>query len=663
MSRPKNYDFSGWATKFGIKCSDGRTIMDGAFNDNDGTTVPLVYNHNHDDLHSVVGHMYLEHRGNGMYGYGIFNHTEDGEAAKELVKNGDIRSLSIYANRLTQDNNRNVSHGMIREVSLVLAGANPGAFIDNVIAHGDNGDPYENEEEAYITCGEGDGLELGHSDSDDEIQNEDNDNNKENNMKVKKSEDNTEELEHSEKAEENKADDKTADDGSYKFSDEFMKQIDGKTVDEVIESFGLDKDQVNFIYSALGSAYQKGTEENQNKEDNPDMKHNVFDNEETDEEYIVHSDDQKSIVSLAKNPSVGTLRNALSMYEQEHSDELAHAASNPFEDVDKLFPEYKDVSNGNPEVLRNKIGWVTAVLNGVHSTRFPRIKTKQIDERLAELRANGYIKGDEKAKQAARKILSRTTDPQTIYVNNQMDRDEVADIEDFDAIAYLKAEDALHLREEIARAILIGDGREEGDAHKIEEDHIRPIWTDNELYAIHQLIDVEAAKKKLQGTDTSKYFGSDFVNAHALVDALYSARKNYRGTGKPTMFCSEEVYSWFALATDRTGHDAYDTEDKIKTKLQVSDIETVYSFDNLVRTTADGKKHKLVAIFVNLDDYMVGANKNGQLTTFDDFDIDFNKMKTLTETRLSGALRSPLTAMVIEEEVTDAAAASDNTGK
>ena len=279
-----------------------------------------------------------------------------------------------------------------------------------------------------------------------------------------------------------------------------------------------------------------------------------------------------------------------------------------------------------------------------------------MDERLKELRANGYIKGDEKAKQAARKILSRKTSPQTIYVNNELDRDEFADIEDFNAVAYLKAEDTQHLKEEIARAILVGDGRNEGDQHKIEQENVRSIWNDDELYAIHAIIDPEATKAKLQGTDTSKYFGTDFVNAHSVVDALYKARVNYRGKGKPRRFCSEECYSWFALATDRTGHDAYDTEDKIKTKLQVSAIQTVDCFTNLTRQgTGDksAKKYKIVAIVVNLDDYIVGANKNGQLTSFDDFDIDFNKRKTLTETRICGALRSPLTAIVLEQEVAE----------
>ena len=342
----------------------------------------------------------------------------------------------------------------------------------------------------------------------------------------------------------------------------------------------------------------------------------------------------------------------MDIFQENHADELAHAASNPFTTPSQLFTEYKDVSNGNPEVLRNRIGWVDVVLKGVHSSPASFIKTKQIDERLAELRANGYVKGDQKAMQSARKVLSRKTSPQTIYVNNELDRDEYADIEDFDAIAYLKAEDTLHLKEELAKAILVGDGREEGDAHKINQENIRSIWNDDELYAIHALIDPEATKAKLQGSDASKYFGTDFVNAHAIVNAVYNARVNYRGSGKPIMFCSEEAYSWFALATDRTGRDAYDTEEKIKTKLQVSDIVTVDKFTNLIRTGGENKKFKLIAILVNLDDYIVGANKKGQLTSFDDFDIDFNKVKTMTETRVCGALRSPLTAMVIEQDVT-----------
>lgn len=638
MSRPKEYDFSGWATKFNIKCADGRTIRDGAFNDNDGVTVPLVYNHDHNNLESVVGHMYLEHRDKGMYGYGVFNDSNAGQIAKELVSNGDIRSLSIYANKLTQDSSKNVTHGMIREVSLVLAGSNPGAFIDNVIEHCDD-DVYEDEESAYITWGEGEGLDLNHSEED--LANNEED-----------------ELNH---ADENKENPKVAEKEEKQFSDEFIAKVKDKTVKEVIEEMNLSDDEKNFIYGALGAAYEDGAGvNNQNEEDKPDMKHNVFDMDEKKEnDFIIHSEDERDIIKTAKNPAVGTLKNALDIFQENHADELAHAASNPFTNVSTLFPEYKDVSNGNPEVLRNKIGWVDVVLKSVHSSPASFIKTKQIDERLAELRANGYVKGDQKSIQAARKILSRKTSPQTIYVNNELDRDEYADIEDFDAVAYLKSEDTLHLKEELAKAILVGDGRETGDAHKIEQENIRSIWHDDELYAIHSLLDVEGTKAKLQGTDTNKYFGTDFINAHAVVNAVYNARVNYRGSGKPVMFCSEEAYSWFALATDRTGHDAYDTEEKIKTKLQVSDIITVDKFANLTRNGDDSKKYKLVAILVDLDDYIVGANKKGQLTSFDDFDIDFNKMKTMTETRVCGALRSPLTAMVIEEDVTPATA-SDN---
>lgn len=644
MSRPKEYDFSGWATKFNIKCADGRTIRNGAFDENDGATVPLVYNHDHSNIESVVGHMYLEHRDKGMYGYGTFNDNHAGQVAKELVRNGDIRSLSIYANKLSQDAGKNVTHGLIREVSLVLAGANPGAFIDNVIAHGDDG-VYEDEESAYITCGEEDGLDLFHADQEEETSTEED--NKQN--------DEQDDLNHSEENREEKPMENKEEKG---FSDAFIEKVKDKTLKEVIEDMKITDDEKNFIFNGLGAAYEDGykdgaNEKVQKEEDTPEMKHNVFDMDEKKEnDFIIHSEDEKDIIKLAKNPAIGTLKNALDIFQENHADELAHAASNPFTTPSELFPEYKDVSNGNPEVLRNRIGWVDVVLKGVHSSPASFIKTKQIDERLAELRANGYVKGDQKAMQAARKVLSRKTSPQTIYVNNELDRDEYADIEDFDAIAYLKAEDTLHLKEELAKAILIGDGREEGNAHKINQENIRSIWNDDELYAIHALIDAEATKAKLQGSDASKYFGTDFVNAHAVVNAVYNARVNYRGSGKPVMFCSEEAYSWFALATDRTGHDAYDTEEKIKTKLQVSDIVTVDKFTNLTRTGGENKKFKLIAILVNLDDYIVGANKKGQLTSFDDFDIDFNKMKTMTETRVCGALRSPLTAMVIEQDVT-----------
>lgn len=635
MSKPKVYDFSGWATRFGVKCSDGRTIMQNAFNDNDGMTVPLIYNHDHNSIGAIVGHMYLEHRDKGIYGYGTFNETESGKCAKELVRSGDVTALSIFANKLTQDSKRNVIHGMIREVSLVLAGANPEAFIDNVIAHSEDGSIVDSDE-AYITYGEDGELDLYHGEENQNDQLKSDESKKESDIMT----DINNELEHSESD----------------FTPEFIKSVEGKTVAEIIDGMKISKDEKNFIYNAIAAATQSGEESNtENKEDNT-VKHNIFDSEEKEnKDFILHKEDEEEIIAYAKNTACGSLKNAIETFKAAHADELAHAASTPFDNPDTLFPEYKDVSAGNPEVLRNNTAYVDVILNGVHSSPASFIKTKQVDERLAELRANGYIKGDEKSKMAARKVLSRKTSPQAIYVNNEIDRDEFVDIEDFDAVAYLKSEDTRHLKEEIARAILIGDGREESDVHKINEENVRSIYNDDDLYSIKATIDTDATLKKLQGTDTSKYFGTDFINARAVIDAIYNARINFKGTGKPVMFCSEECYSWFMLATDRTGHDAFDTVEKIKTKLMVSDIVTVDKFAGIKKTHSDSKDYNLVAILVNPDDYIVGANKNGKLTSFNDFDIDFNKMKTLTETRMCGALRSPLTAIVVEAPVATAA--------
>lgn len=663
MGRPSKFDFSGYVTRYDVLCSDGRTIKPKSFAEQDGMTVPLVYNHDHKDINNVIGQVYLEHRDQGMYGYGTFNDTDNAVNAKKSVIHKDITSMSIFANKLVQDDRKNVTHGIIREVSLVLAGANPGAFIDNIMVHSEDEnsdtDYVESEDQAIIYNDDSDGIIIHSEESNAENQNEES--NAENKTENKTESNDNASIEHSEE--------------ESSFSNEFIKSIEGKSVNDVIDGLKISTDEKKFIYSAIGNAYEIGM--NENKEGNKSMKHNVFENGDnntnTSKNYIFHSEDQKKIISLAKNKAIVSLSNAVKTYFNEneelaHSDcvcdedgnVLMHSAVYPFGEntdsnpVSYLFPEYTDVSNGNPEVIRNRIDYVDKVLSGVHSSPAAFIKTHQIDERVEELRAMGYIRGDEKSRQAARKVLGRRTSPQTIYVSNTLDRDEWADIESFDELAYLKREDEVHLRQELADAILIGDGREANDKHKIEEDRIRPIWLDNSYYTIRAVMDVAATRQQYQGSDATKYFGDNFINSKAMLKALYDARVNFRGTGTPALFCSDEAYSWFALATDRAGHDLYSSEEAIRAKLKVSSIQTVYKFTNKTRVDeTTGKTYKLVGIVVDLNDYVVGANKKGKLTHFDQFDIDFNQMKTLTETRLCGALRSPLTAIAIEVEVTN----------
>jgi hypothetical protein len=588
-------DFSGWATRNDLKCSDGRIIRRDAFKVNDGTKVSLVWNHQHNDPHNVLGHAWLENRNEGVYAYCFFNDTEAGEIARTLVKHGDICALSIYANQL-QQNGPDVIHGCICEVSLVHKGANPGAFIDTLLMHSDG-----SEDDAIIYTGMP--LSLEHS------------------------ADETKETEEKETvAEEKKTSEKE------------------ETVADVIET--MSEKQKNVMYALIGQALE--SKENDSEEDEK-MKHNVFDNDQEQGGYLSHSD-QSDILTMAKSNSVGSLRTAMEIYADQNPDSvLAHGIDN----IDYLFPEYKDVHPGAPVMLTTDQGWVDEVLKKVHKSPISRIRTRQADVRnISALRAKGYKKGAEKSYVGNIQLLHRTTDPQTIYVKSKLDRDDIVDIQDFDVVNYLYTIDRMNLNEELATAIMIGDGREVGAEGKIAEDKIRPIWLDDELYTIHADVDIEGMKTTLQGSDTSVHFGENYIYAEAVIQALLYAREKYKGSGTPDFYCTPHLVNVMLLARDLNGRRIYDKVSDLAAALNVGKIVTAEQFEGKTRTTSDSKTKKLLGLMVNLADYSLGSTKGGEITHFTDFDIDFNQEKSLLETRCSGANTRALSAIALEEDVT-----------
>lgn len=626
------YDFSGWATRNNIQCSDGRTIMKDAFIQNDGQKVPLVWNHQHNDPNEVLGHAVLENREEGVYAYCKFNNTESGQTAKALVHNGDVDKLSIYANKLKTQMNK-VMHGCIREVSLVLAGANPGAYIDSVIMHGEGADA---EEEVVIYTDE-------HIDLVEEETSENADNNVEENVDPIAHAD----TENNNKEEDNKMDDK--------------ENNEEKTVQEVFDT--LTEEQKTVVYAIVGQALEDNDENNEDENDNEEgednMKHNVFENDmNTTNEVLSHSD-EKAILNLAKNSSVGTFQNALATFADEN--ELSHdAISGGFiqsgeGNVTELFPEYKDVRPGAPELITNDQGWVSVVMNKVHKSPISRIRTSQVDIRnIDALRAKGYTKGKEKAQAGNFKLVRRTTDPQTIYVKNALHRDDIVDITDFDYVKYLYNIDRMNLNEELAMAIMLGDGRDEGDADKIDPNHIRPIWTDDELYTLHVDLDVAKARQELQGTDTNAHFGENYVMAEAMINTVLYAREKYKGTGTPDYFCTPRMLNVMLLARDMNGRRIYNSKAELASALNVGNIYTAEQFAGKTRKDGEGKTKKLAGIICNLNDYSLGATKGGEVTHFTQFDIDFNQQKSLLETRCSGALTRVYSAIAIEEPAEEA---------
>ena len=574
-----DYDFSGWATRANLKCSDGRTIMKDAFKHNDGKTVPLVWMHQHDDPNEVLGHALLENRDEGVYAYCKFNDTESGQTAKLLVQHGDISALSIYANQL-KEKMSNVIHGNIREVSLVLAGANPGASIQNVIKHGE-----ESDEEAYIYTGEEFVLEhsgCGRSSDDD---------------KKKK------EIEHSKE-------------------DAMNNSGSDKTIAEVIDT--LNDEQKMVVYALIDEAM--GGTENSNKEGDKDMKHNVFEQDETTSNGVLSHDAMNTIITDAKR--YGSLKESF----------LAHAGDYGIDDIDWLFPDAKNVTN-TPQFIQRDMGWVQKVMGATHHVPFSRIKSMFADITEDDARAKGYIKGKLK-KEEVFGLLKRTTTPTTIYKKQKLDRDDVIDITDFDVVSWLKAEMRMMLDEEIARAILVGDGRLASSDDKINEQNIRPVWTDSDLFTVKTPVTVSSS------------YTSDEVSKE-LIRAAIKSRKNYKGSGEPTLYTTEDVLTDMLLIEDTNGRVIYDSVSKLATALRVKEIVTVPVMENLTRQDNDGKTLKLMGIITNLADYNVGADKGGAISMFEDFDIDYNAQKYLIETPCSGALVKPYSAIALELKVTE----------
>lgn len=623
------FDFSGWATRANLKCSDGRTILKDAFRDNDGQTVPLVWNHQHNDPLNVLGHAKLENRDEGVYAYCKFNDTESGQNAKLLVEHGDVSALSIYANQLKQQGG-NVLHGAIREVSLVLAGANPGAFIDSIVKHGE-----ASEEEAIIFTGED--ITLCHA----EDEKTDEDSEAEENAMER-----SEALSH--------ADDKKEDDS---VAEETKKTDDEKTIADVFNT--LNEEQKTVVYAMIGQALEEAGKEDEEKTKggNDNMKHNVFDQEEVREGGVLSHADQQAIITMAKANNVGSLQTALKIYAEENGD-LKHGFvdSEGKDAIETLFPDYKTLGSAAPELLERDLTWVDHVMRGTHKSPISRIRTRQADARAEELRARGYKKGEEKQVAGNIKLLSRTTDPQTIYRKDAMHRDDIIDITDFDVVEYQWGVMRRNLEEEIARAVLIGDGREDGDEMKIDETHVRSIWNDDDLYTIHADVDIEAARSELQGTNTSANFGENYIYAEAIITAALYAREQYKGSGSLEFYCTPHLLNVMLLARDLNGRRIYSSKADLAAALNVVAIHTVEQFEGKVRTDAESKKHKLLGLFVNLKDYQIGSTKGGEITKFDQFDIDFNQYKYLIETRISGALTKVYSAIALEEPVADSAA-------
>lgn len=616
------FDFCGWATKADLMCSDGRIIRKDAFKHNDGQTVPLVWNHQHNDPDEVLGHALLENRDEGVYAYCKFNDTESGKTAKLLVQHGDVNALSIYANQLKQQG-PNVMHGNIRELSLVLAGANPGASIESVILHGE-----ESEEEAVIFTGEE--LSLYHAEDSKDKKKEEEKMASEPEKKDEKSE-----------KEESKKEEPIGDD---------------ETIADVFNT--LSEKQKTAVYALVGQIVEeeKKSDEKESKGGDNTMKHNVFEQNETKDNVLSHSD-QESIIAMAKTSQVGSFQTALQMYAEDNN--LQHdAVSSGFVqsgdgNISYLFPEYKEVRPGAPELITNDQGWISVVMSKVHKSPISRIRTSQVDIRnIDAIRARGYKKGKQKVQTGNIKLVRRTTDPQTIYVKNALHRDDIIDITDFDYVQYLYNIDRMMLNEELATAIMLGDGREDGDEAKIAPDKIRPIWTDDDLYTIHVDLDVKSAKAELQGTGTGTNFGENYIYAEALINTVLYARENYKGSGTPDFFVTPHMLNVMLLARDMNGRRIYSSKAELASALNVGNIYTAEQFDGKTRTTTDTKTKKLLGIIVNLADYSLGATKGGEITHFTQFDIDFNQEKSLLETRCSGALTRVYSAIAIEEDVT-----------
>lgn len=581
-----DYDFSGWATKNNIECSDGRTIMKDAFKDNDGQKVPLVWNHQHDDPNEVLGHAILENRDEGVYAYCRFNDTESGQTARSLVLNGDVDKLSIYANKLKSNMNQ-VVHGCIREVSLVLAGANPGAYIDSVVVHADGA---EDEEEGTIYTDEQISVVMEHS-------------------------------EESEKEEEKEMNEKNSE---IKHTDTENE----KTVQEVFDT--LTEEQKEVVYAIIGEAVEdaKNNVEDDEEEGEENMKHNVFDNDAR-EEVLIHSEFVKNAIADAKK--YGSMRESFIAHADEEG--LEWGKNNDFT---ALFPDATNI-NREPVMVEKDNSWVAKVMAQVKHSPFSRVKNTlgRMDEATA--RAKGYIKGEKKAN-IAMAVLNRVTTPTTVYIKNDIDRDDVVDITDFDVVAWQKKEMRKQLDKELALAMLLGDGRDVSDQYKINELNIRPVVTDDDLYTIKYTVK--------EGVDYNNAGNSASENdslSKGIIRAALRARKNYKGSGRPTFFTTEDTLTDMLLIEDQNGRVIYDSVEKLATALRVSEIVTIPEMEQAAYADIYG-------VIVNLNDYTAGADKGGSVNMFDDFDIDYNQMKYLMETRMSGALTVPFSAIVLKKD-------------
>lgn len=683
MPKYTGYDFCGWATRNDLRCSDGRTIRRDAFAHQDGAKVPLVWGHNHESPEAVLGHGFLENRPEGVFFYGYFNDSDLAQAAKRDVLHGDVTSLSIWANQLKQKAG-DVLHGSIKEVSLVLAGANMGAQITYpVVVHGEDAETLM--DEAYIYVGEEYGLELAHADSDEkkEEANDDMtvqevlDTMNETQLKVLSylvaqaaaGDEEKEEAEDTDEAKEEKELEHADSDDEEEEDSDMAKEE--KTVQDVLDT--MDEDQLKVVQYLVGKAAEEGLADDDDAdeevdEDEEDIEHseggnpmnfNAFEGATAQQgAYLSHSDEM-DIISAAKK--YGSLKDAIAAFADEH--ELSHADSNNLAPVsgftsypngatpagvDALFPDWHDVRPGAPELVTNDQAWVKAVLNGVHRSPFSRIRTSQVDLRNIEgIRAKGYQKGKEKVLAANYTVAKRTTEPQTIYVKSALNRDDIVDIVDFDYVDYQYQIDRMQLEKELARAILIGDGRDAAADDKINEERVRPIWTDNEIFTIHKVLDASAATK-------DPGFGEGYRYAQAAEEAILDAKIDYRGSGNMTMFCTQAFFNKMQLAKDLNGRRLYANKGELLSALDVNAMFNVPEFENKTRTVGEGtsaKTYKLLAIIGNMSDYNLGATKGGEITHFTQFDIDFNQQKSLLETRVSGANTRIYSFIVIEEEV------------
>lgn len=662
----KNYDFSGWVTRYGVRCSDNRTIMPNAFKHHDGGRVPLVWNHQHDSPENTLGYMILENRPNeGVYGYGYLNHTHLGKTAKEIVNHGDVTGLSIWANQLKQAGT-NVEHGMIREVSLVLAGANPAAFIDNIIRHGELVD-----DEVVVYSGDSD-IALPKFESDE-----------------------SDVIEHADKSKNESAsdDERTIADvlaafnekqrtvlaamiaqvfsNGTAFDEEGEDKVEhadtksgGETIGDVFETFTEEQKLVAYelIRQAMETVEEESKKKNMKEAEHSaieggdySMHRNIFDQDDTSENVLSQSE-IKVIIDDTKR--YGTLKESF-LQHGISEDQLVHTVKDDdgnnvtygIANIDYLFPEDRLVNN-RPVVINRKTGWVNEVMNTVHHTPFARIKSVFADITMDEARAKGFTKGNIKAEEVFG-LLRRTTTPTTVYKKQKLDRDDIIDITDLDVVAWIKGEMRSKLNEELARAFLVSDGRSSASDDKINESNIRPVWTDDELYTIHYRIEIASTATEDQ-------------RAHAFIRACRKSRKEYQGSGDPVLFASEDIISDCLLMEDNTGRVVYDTEEKLATALRVKKVIGVPVMENLTRTASvpgvsgSTETRTLFGIIVNLADYTVGADKGGAVSMFEDFDIDYNREKYLIETRCSGALTVPKSAIAIEAVITTPAQDDDD---